>query len=132
MVLALQMVQNRVAEARGELPADTQLTVERLTPAVFLVFILALTGSLPTAELNDYALYVMRPALARRCCPAGFSLVPPPVECGFGRRGRADGLRGRTGFPQTGSARCSRVHRGRGAAADGGAATEKTGTDETT
>jgi CzcA family heavy metal efflux pump len=65
MVLALQMVQNRIAEARGELPADTQLTVERLTPAVFPVFILALTGSLPTAELNDYALYVMRPALAR-------------------------------------------------------------------
>ncbi|MEO8166165.1 MAG: efflux RND transporter permease subunit, partial [Betaproteobacteria bacterium] len=65
MVVALQMVQNRIAEARGELPADTQLTVERMTPAVFPVFILALTGSLPTAELNDYSLYVMRPALAR-------------------------------------------------------------------
>jgi CzcA family heavy metal efflux pump len=65
MVLALQMVQNRVAEIRGELPADTQLTVERLTPAVFPVFILALTGTLPTADLNDYAIYVMRPALAR-------------------------------------------------------------------
>ena len=65
MVVALQQVQNRVAEARGELPADSQLQVERLTPAVFPVFILALTGNLPTAELNDYALYVMRPALAR-------------------------------------------------------------------
>ena len=65
MVVALQQVQNRVAEARGELPADTILQVERLTPAVFPVFILALTGTLPTAELNDYALYVMRPALAR-------------------------------------------------------------------
>ena len=65
MIVALQQVQNRVAEARGELPADTELTVERLTPAVFPVFILSLTGSLPTAELNDYALYVMRPALAR-------------------------------------------------------------------
>src|SRR5215212_6964042 len=65
MVVALQQLQNRVAEARGELPADTILQVERLTPAVFPVFILALTGSLPTAELNDYALYVMRPALAR-------------------------------------------------------------------
>src|SRR5215218_2852743 len=61
MVLALQMVQNRIAEARGELPADTELTVERLTPAVFPVFILALTGNLATAELNDYATYVMRP-----------------------------------------------------------------------
>ena len=65
MVVALQQLQNRVAEARGELPADTVLQVERLTPAVFPVFILALTGNLPTTELNDYALYVMRPALAR-------------------------------------------------------------------
>ncbi len=65
MILALQQVQNRVAEIRGDLPADAELTVERLTPAVFPVFILSLTGNLPTAELNDYALYVMRPALAR-------------------------------------------------------------------
>jgi multidrug efflux pump subunit AcrB len=65
MVIALQQLQNRVAEIRGELPADTQLTVERLTPAVFPVFMLALTGNLPTADLNDYALYVIRPALAR-------------------------------------------------------------------
>src|SRR6478672_798132 len=65
MVLALQQVQNRVAEIRADLPADTELTVERLTPAVFPIFILSLTGHLPTAELNDYALYVMRPALAR-------------------------------------------------------------------
>ncbi len=65
MVLALQMVQNRIAEARGELPPDTELIVERLTPAVFPVFILSLTGSLPTPDLNDYATYVMRPALAR-------------------------------------------------------------------
>ena len=30
-------------------------TVERLTPAVFPVFILSMTGTLPTADLNDYA-----------------------------------------------------------------------------
>ncbi len=65
MVVALQQVQNGVAEIRGDLPADTELTVERMTPAVFPVFILSLTGNLPTADLNDYALYVMRPALAR-------------------------------------------------------------------
>src|SRR5438477_4714595 len=65
MVVALQQLQNRVAEAHGDLPADTDLNVERLTPAVFPVFILSLTGSLPTADLNDYALYVMRPSLAR-------------------------------------------------------------------
>jgi CzcA family heavy metal efflux pump len=65
MVVALQQMQNRVAEIRGELPADTELTVERLTPAVFPVFMLALTGNLPTADLNDDALYVIKPALAR-------------------------------------------------------------------
>ena len=65
MVVALQQVQNRVAEIRGELPADTLLTVERMTPAVFPVFILSMTGSLPTADLNDYATYVVKPELAR-------------------------------------------------------------------
>jgi len=65
MVVALQQVQNRVSEIRGELPADAELIVERLTPAVFPVFILSLSGDLPTPELNDFALYVMRPALAR-------------------------------------------------------------------
>src|SRR6476660_9334757 len=52
MVVALQQVQNRIAEARGDLPADAELQIERLTPAVFPVFILGLTGSLPTPELN--------------------------------------------------------------------------------
>ena len=32
MVVALQQVQNRVSEVRADLPADTELTVERLTP----------------------------------------------------------------------------------------------------
>jgi CzcA family heavy metal efflux pump len=65
MVVALQQVQNRVSQARGDLPADTDLTVERLTAAVFPVFIVSLTGNVPTPELNDYAAYVIRPALAR-------------------------------------------------------------------
>lgn len=65
MIVALQMVQNRISEIRGELPADAELTVERLTPAVFPVFILSMTGTLPTADLNDYATYVVKPELAR-------------------------------------------------------------------
>ena len=65
MVVALQQVQNRISEIREELPADSALTVERLTPEVFPVFILSMTGMLPTAELNDDATYVVRPALAR-------------------------------------------------------------------
>ena len=65
MTLALQMVQNRIAEARGELPSDVELTVERLTPAVFPVLIFSMTGLLATPELNDYATYVVKPELAR-------------------------------------------------------------------
>ena len=65
MVVALQQVQNRVAEMRGELPANTELLVERLTPAVFPVFILSMTGNLATPELNDLATYVVKPELAR-------------------------------------------------------------------
>ena len=65
MVVALQQVQNRIAEIRGELPADAELTVERLTPEVFPVFILSMTGKLATPELSDYATYVVRPELAR-------------------------------------------------------------------
>jgi CzcA family heavy metal efflux pump len=65
MIVALQQVQNRVSEIREELPADSELTIERLTPEVFPVFILSMTGMLPTAELNDDATYVVRPELAR-------------------------------------------------------------------
>src|SRR4029079_15176998 len=65
MIVALQQVQNSLAEVRGDLPADSEIQVERLTPAVFPVFILSMTGSLPTAQLNDYATYVVRPEIAR-------------------------------------------------------------------
>jgi len=65
MVVALQQVQNRVAETKADLPTDTDLTVERLTPAVFPILILSMTGPLATADLNDYASYVVRPELAR-------------------------------------------------------------------
>src|SRR5215208_108312 len=65
MVVALQQVQNRLAEARGELPTELDLTVERLTPAVFPILILSMTGSLPTPDLNDFATYVVKPELAR-------------------------------------------------------------------
>ena len=65
MVVALQMVQNRVAEISGDLPMGTQLQIERLTPAIFPVFILSLTGTLPTPDLYDYANFVIKPAIAR-------------------------------------------------------------------
>src|SRR5262245_24890188 len=65
MVVALQMVQNRVAEITGDLPMGTQLQIERLTPAIFPVFIVSLTGTLPTPDLYEYANFVIKPAIAR-------------------------------------------------------------------
>jgi CzcA family heavy metal efflux pump len=65
MVVALQQVQGKIDDARTSLPADTDLIVERLTPAAFPMYILNLTGPLSSAELHDYAFYVMRPRLAR-------------------------------------------------------------------
>ena len=65
MVVALQMVQNRIAEINGDLPMGTELQIERLTPEVFPVFILSLTGALPTADLYDYANFVVKPEIAR-------------------------------------------------------------------
>ena len=65
MVVALQMVQNRVAEINGDLPTGTTLRIERMTPEIFPVFILSLTGNLPTAQLYEYANYVVKPEIAR-------------------------------------------------------------------
>lgn len=65
MIVALQQVQNRLAEARGSLPPDTELEVDRLTPAAFPIYSLNLSGGLSPADLHDYGFYVARPALAR-------------------------------------------------------------------
>jgi hydrophobe/amphiphile efflux-1 (HAE1) family protein len=65
MVVALQQAQGRIAEVRGGLPADLELTIERLTPAAFPFISINLTGGLSAADLYDYGFYVMRPALSR-------------------------------------------------------------------
>ena len=55
MDLALQQLRARVAEARGGMPADLDLQIERLSPATFPMYSLVLTGGLPVADLHDYA-----------------------------------------------------------------------------
>src|SRR3954464_15756928 len=65
MVVALQQAQGKIDDARGSLPDGTDLVVERLTPAAFPMYILNLSGPLSSADLYDYAFYVMRPRLAR-------------------------------------------------------------------
>ena len=65
MAAALQNLQNRVAEAHTDLPAETQLSVDRLTVSSFPMLSLNVTGGLPIPDLYDYSFYVIRPALAR-------------------------------------------------------------------
>ncbi|HJY88233.1 MAG TPA: efflux RND transporter permease subunit [Candidatus Acidoferrales bacterium] len=65
MQYALQLLQARVSEARSSLPPDTELAVERITPAVFPVLSLILNGHVPAKDLRDYAFYVLRPLFSR-------------------------------------------------------------------
>jgi CzcA family heavy metal efflux pump len=65
MVVALQQAQGKVAEIRGELPADLDLVLERLTPSAFPFVSINLSGGLTSAELYDYAFFVMRPEISR-------------------------------------------------------------------
>ncbi len=65
MIVALQTVQNRVAEITGDLPPETQMQIERMTPEIFPVFILSLTGAMPIPQLYDYANFVIKPEVAR-------------------------------------------------------------------
>src|SRR6476660_2868928 len=65
MQQALQLVQARVNEARGSVPAETEIQVERLSPTVWPILSLVLNGNVPDADLRDYAVYNLRPALSR-------------------------------------------------------------------
>ena len=66
MQQALQLVQARVNEARASLPAETEIQVERLSPTVWPILSLVLNGNVPDADLRDYAVYNLRPALKPR------------------------------------------------------------------
>jgi hypothetical protein len=64
-IIALQQVQERVAELRGQLPADIDIQIDRQTPAVFPIWAINLTGAVPAADLR-LRFYVVRPA-CRSC-----------------------------------------------------------------
>ncbi|HEX2712870.1 MAG TPA: efflux RND transporter permease subunit, partial [Candidatus Acidoferrales bacterium] len=65
MQYALQLVQANVSQVRSSLPPESEVQVERLTPAVFPVLSLILNGDVPAADLRDYAFYVLRPLFSR-------------------------------------------------------------------
>jgi multidrug efflux pump subunit AcrB len=64
MVMALQLVQEKVAEVQSELPPGITVEVQRLTPSVFPIISYNVTGA-PPAVLRDLATYTIRPRLAR-------------------------------------------------------------------
>lgn len=64
MESALQLVRTRVEQIRSALPADLQLEVERITPALFPILSYNLEGG-DAATLFDIARYQLKPVLAR-------------------------------------------------------------------
>jgi CzcA family heavy metal efflux pump len=65
MVVALQLVQARLGELRGELPSTCAVVAERITPTSFPIMTVNVDGAVPPAELREVALYRIRPALSR-------------------------------------------------------------------
>ncbi len=65
MQYALQLVQGRVSEVRSDLPPNTDVVVERLTPTVFPILSYVLNGNVPASDLRDYGFYVLRPLFSR-------------------------------------------------------------------
>jgi CzcA family heavy metal efflux pump len=63
MIVALQLVEARVNEARAELPEGLDIQTERMLPSLFPIVTYNVEGNDP-AQLYDIALYQIRPALA--------------------------------------------------------------------
>ena len=61
---ALQMVESKVTEVRGALPADSEIVVEKVTTGSFPVVTFNVSGPLDPRELQELAAFVVRPALA--------------------------------------------------------------------
>ena len=65
MPYALQLMQGKIDETRGDLPAGTQIRVERMTPSLFPMMTFNITGDLPATDLRDVAMFQIRPLLSR-------------------------------------------------------------------
>jgi CzcA family heavy metal efflux pump len=65
MPYALQLMQGKVDEIKPDLPAGTQIRVERMTPSFFPMMEFNVTGDMPPADLRDIAMFQIRPLLSR-------------------------------------------------------------------
>ncbi|HEY2787576.1 MAG TPA: efflux RND transporter permease subunit [Fimbriiglobus sp.] len=60
---AEQLTWNRIGARRSELPPNAELTVEQLTPSIFPILSLVLTGGDSQAQLRDFAYYDLAPRI---------------------------------------------------------------------
>jgi multidrug efflux pump subunit AcrB len=65
---AEQLTWNRINAARSEMPPDTTLIVEQMTPTVFPILNVVLTGGDSASQLRDYAYYQLAPRI-KKCNP---------------------------------------------------------------
>ncbi len=57
------MAWNRIGAKRSELPPNVDLTIEQMTPSVFPILSLVLTGGDNSSQLRDYAYYQLAPLI---------------------------------------------------------------------
>src|SRR5436305_9199833 len=60
---AEQLTWNRIGAARSQLPPDVEFTVEQMTPSVFPILSVVLTGGDSPTRLRDYAYYRLAPQI---------------------------------------------------------------------
>src|SRR2546421_4253209 len=60
---AEQLTWNRIGAIRSQLPPDTELTVDQMTPSVFPILSLVLTGGDNPSDLRDFAFYHLAPLI---------------------------------------------------------------------
>jgi multidrug efflux pump subunit AcrB len=63
MLQAEQYTWNRLGTVRSKLPPDVELNVERMTPSVFPILSLVLTGGDSPAQLRDFAYFNLAPRI---------------------------------------------------------------------
>ena len=65
MRLALEQTSQRANAARSDMPPNISLTIEQMTPSVFPILSLVLTGGDSPAQLRDYAYYELAPLIKK-------------------------------------------------------------------
>src|SRR6478672_186414 len=63
MKRAEQLTWNRIGARRSDLPPNTELTVEQMTPSAFPILNVVLTGGDSPARLRDFAVYDLAPRI---------------------------------------------------------------------